>query len=81
MSYGGGCGVPPIKGGLGCVCNGYMGDCEEGESLLGKDIYKFSALDMHFVCGVRDELYNYFNEELVWAVPLGCGAAYVIRIS
>lgn len=30
-------------------------------------------LDMYFVCGIGDELYNYFIMELVWVVRLGCG--------
>ena len=77
-SYGGGCGVPLLWGSMGCVYNGFRGDYGKGGPLLGKValdvVVGFDFLDMYCVFGVGDELYNYFNEGLVWVVPLGCGA-------
>lgn len=75
--------MPPVWGSMGCVYNGFRGDYGKGGPLLGKVVWNFIALDvvvgfdfldMYCLCGVGDELYNYFNEELVWMVPLGCGA-------
>lgn len=35
-------------------------------------------LDMNFVCGDGDVLYNSFKEEWVQMIPLECGVAYVV---
>lgn len=87
MFYRGGFGVPSMRGGVGCVYNGYMGDYGEHGCLLGKVVRNFitldivmgsNVLDMYFVCGVGNEFYNFLKEELVGVVPLGCGAAYGI---
>ena len=99
MLYGCGCGGPSIRGGLGCIHNGYGGYYGEGNSLLGKVIHHVIAsvvvvaldnLDMWFLCGVGDELYNCSNEEFVlvvlmrvwgclWRISIECNFHHILN--